>query len=125
MTILPEQIIAAWKEREGAIVLTTVDADSTPNVIYATCVALYQNEKIVVADNYFDKTRQNIERGSKASLLFRTKGGKAYQLKGTIHYHTSGQVFDEMKRWNPAKHPGRAAAVLTVKAIYAGAKKII
>jgi len=29
-----------------------------------------------------------------------------------------------MKRWNPAKHPGHAAAALLVGSVYCGAEKI-
>jgi predicted pyridoxine 5'-phosphate oxidase superfamily flavin-nucleotide-binding protein len=78
-----------------------------------------------VADNYFDKTRKNILAGSKASILFITKGGTSYQVKGSIQLHSEGKIFDDMKKWNPAKHPGHAAAALTVEEVFSGSKKIV
>ena len=125
MAQLPEEVRAAWEKREGPIVLTTVDENGLPNSIYATCVSMFDEETLVVADNYFDKTRKNLQAGSKGSLLFITAEGKSYQVKGRMEYHTEGAVFQDMKKWNPEKHPGHAAAALTVEEVYSGAKKLL
>lgn len=125
MAQLPEEVRAAWEKREGPIVLTTVDEKGQPNSIYATCVSMFDEETLVVADNYFDKTRRNLKAGSRGSLLFITAEGKSYQVKGRMEYHTEGAVFQDMKKWNPAKHPGHAAAVLIVEEVYSGAKKLL
>ena len=125
MAQLPEEVRAAWEKREGPIVLTTVDEKGLPNSIYATCVSMFDEETLVVADNYFDKTRKNLQAGSKGSLLFITAEGKSYQVKGRMEYHTEGAVFQDMKKWNPEKHPGHAAAALTVEEVYSGAKKLL
>jgi predicted pyridoxine 5'-phosphate oxidase superfamily flavin-nucleotide-binding protein len=125
MPKIPEDVQKAWNNRKGAIVFATVDADGLPNAIYATCVSLFDDETIVVADNYFDKTRKNILAGSKGSALFMTEGGEAFQVKGRIEYRTEGPVFDDMKTWNPAKHPGHAAAALKVEEVWSGAKKLL
>lgn len=125
MAQLPEEVRAAWEKREGPIVLTTVDEKGLPNAIYATCVSMFDEETLVVADNYFNKTRKNLRAGSKGSLLFITPEGKSYQVKGRMEYHTEGAVFQDMKKWNPEKHPGHAAAALTVEEVYSGAKKLL
>ncbi len=125
MAILPESVSKAWDDRKGPIVLTTVDAAGIPNSIYATCVSKFGEERLVVADNYFDKTRRNIQAGSRGSILFITKEDKAFQVKGPIEYHTDGEVFDDMKQWNPAKHPGNAAAALKVEEVYSGAERLL
>lgn len=122
--MIPKHVKHAWTDREGPIVFATANAEGHPNIIYATCVSLHADERVVIADNYFDKTRANIKAGSRASVLFITAEGKAYQLKGTVEYHTSGPVFDEMKSWNPAKHPGHAAAAIIVDEIFSGAERI-
>lgn len=125
MATIPPSVIEAWDNHAGAVILTTVDQDSTPNSIYATCVARYGDERFVVADNYFDKTRANIASGSSASLLFITPEDKAYQVKGRIEYHTSGPIFDHMKQWNPEKHPGHAAVAVVTEEIYSGAERLL
>jgi uncharacterized protein len=125
MATLPEQVSKAWENREGPIVLTTVDEDGKPNAIYATCVSKFGEDRIVVANNYFAKTQANIQAGSKGSVLFITKEGKSYQVKGSIVYHKEGAVFDDMKQWNPTKHPGHAAAAVTVEEVYSGSEKLL
>lgn len=124
MTTLPKMIRDAWEDREGPIVLATVNKTGVPNIIYASCVGIFGEDKLVVADNYFDKTRANIQNGCKGALLFITKESKAYQMKGTLEYYTEGEIFDDMKKWNPEKNPGHAAAALVVEEVYSGAEKL-
>jgi hypothetical protein len=125
VTVLPQTVHQAWEDHEGPIVLTTVDEAGTPNAIYATCVRKVNQDTWVVADNFFNKTRANILSGSKGALLFITKEGKSYQVKGRIEYHTEGQVFDDMKQWNPSKLPGHAAAALVAEQVFSGGEQII
>ncbi|MBN2863906.1 MAG: pyridoxamine 5'-phosphate oxidase family protein, partial [Bacteroidales bacterium] len=101
MAKLPEKVSKAWEMHEGPVVLATVDKDGVPNVIYATCVSKFSEDTIVVANNYFNKTLDNIFSGSKGSILFITKEKKSYQIKGSIEYHEKGAVYDDMKKWNP------------------------
>jgi predicted pyridoxine 5'-phosphate oxidase superfamily flavin-nucleotide-binding protein len=125
MSALPELVAKAWEDRQGPIILTTVGEDGVPNAIYASCVSLYSDDTVVVADNYFDKTKNNILKGSKGSVLFITKENKSFQLKGHFDYLTSGKIYDDMKEWNPAKHPGHAAAALRIEAVYSGAERLL
>lgn len=125
MAQLPEQVSEAWNQMEGPVVLTTVNKDGQPYSIYATCVSKYSEEYLVVADNYFSKTRENIKTGSRGSLLFITKDKKSFQIKGKIEYHTDGSFFDDMKKWNPEKHPGHAAASIKVEEVYSGSEKLL
>jgi uncharacterized protein len=122
---IPETVTSAWEKKEGPVVFTTVDSAGNPNSIYATCTSLYGEEYFVIADNYFSKTRKNILTGSTGSILFITDENKAYQIKGTIQYHKKGDLFDDMKTWNPEKHPGVGAAALKVDTIYSGAEQLL
>ena len=125
MAKIPQSVITAWDNHVGPVILTTVDPKNVPNSIYATCVARYGDERFVVADNYFDKTRANIQSGSNGSFLFITDEDKAYQVKGRLEYHTSGPVFEDMKQWNPQKHPGHAAVAVVVEEIYSGSERLV
>ena len=125
MPNLPEDIKAAWNEREGAIAFATVDPKGVPNAIYATCVSLDGDDRIVVADNYFSKTLENIKSGSRGAVLFLTRDKRSFQIKGAIEYHTEGRIYEEMKGWNPAKHPGRAAVAVKVEEVYCGADRLL
>jgi predicted pyridoxine 5'-phosphate oxidase superfamily flavin-nucleotide-binding protein len=124
MTTLPETVSEAWDNREGPIVFTTVDAEGKPNAIYATCVTKYDEETILIANNFFSKTLKNIQAGSQGSVLFITEEGKAYQLKGEITYHEEGPFFVAMKACNPERLPGHGAAALNVQEVYAGAEQL-
>jgi predicted pyridoxine 5'-phosphate oxidase superfamily flavin-nucleotide-binding protein len=121
---IPEAVKEAWGRKEGAVVLATADPAGMPNIIYVTCVSLYGDDRLVVADNYFDKTRKNIKSGSKGAALFITNDKKAYQLKGSLEYHSAGPVFDDMKKWNPPTHPGHGAVALIVEEMYSGSKRL-
>ena len=121
---IPETAKQAWAKREGPVVFATVNKEGLPNIIYATCVSLHGDERLVIADNYFDKTRANIKAGSSGAVLFITADNKSYQLKGTLEYHDSGPIFEDMKRWNPPAHPGHAAAALVIEEVFSGAGRV-
>ena len=125
MSILPEEVSEAWDKRKGPVVFTTVNSKGEPNSIYVTCVSKFDKETILIADNYFDKTRKNILAGSKATLLFITDEDKAFQIKGTIEYHKDGILFENMKKWNPETLPGHAVAAVKVEDVYSGAEKLV
>ena len=125
MNKIPEIVQTAWSNREGPAVLATADRTGRPNAIYVNSLRLHADGTVVVADNYFHKTRANIHAGSKGAFLFITRDHKSYQLKGSFSYLTTGPVFDDMKTWNPSKHPGVAAASLQVEEIYCGAERLL
>ena len=124
MASLPTSVREAWEDRDGPAILATVSPEGLPNIIYVGCVGAFGEDRLVVADNYFDKTRKNLLNGGKGSLLFRCKKGKAYQVKRTLEYHKNGEIFDHMKTWNPSKHPGHATAALRIEEVYSGAEKL-
>ncbi|GAB1484560.1 hypothetical protein MASR2M78_33780 [Treponema sp.] len=125
MAKLPEIVSAAWAERQDAIVFTTIDKKGLPNSIYATCASKYSEEILLVANNFFSKTMENIKTGSKGVLLFITKDKKSYQVKGSLEYHTEGELYTDMKKWNPAKLPGHGVVALKVEEAYSGGEKLL
>jgi len=126
VSALPEVVEKALEQREGPAIFTTVNRAGVPNSVYVGFLHRQTEDKLVVADNYFDKTRQNIFAGSRGSLLFITNEKKAYQIKGSIDYETSGEIFDEMKNdWLDSKYPGHAAVVLNVEEVFNGAERLL
>lgn len=125
MAKMPEAVSKAWEDREGPVVLATVDKKGIPNAIYATCVSKPDDEHLLVADNFFSKTRANIEAGSKGALVFITKSGEAFQVKGTLRRHVQGPYFDGMKKWLDPSMPGHAAAVLSVDEVFCGSDRLL
>jgi len=125
MKILPEIVSKAWDNRKGAIVFSTLSKQGIPNSIYATCVSKVNENNIVVANNFFNKTLENIKSGSQGSILFITNEDKSYQIKGSIKYFTEGEQFEDMKKWNPKNLPGHGAAVIEIEDVYAGGEKLL
>ena len=125
MSKLPENVSKAWENRDDPVILATVDENHIPNIIYVTCVGTHGAERLVIADNYFNKTRHNVHLGGKGALLFRDKTGIPYQIKGTLEYHTEGDVYDNMKKWNPSKHPGHAALAIRIEEVFSGAEQLL
>ncbi len=123
MITIPETVKNEWKNKQDAIVLTTVSNEGVPNSIYATQVELFGN-KVLIANNKFKKTLENIEVCKEATVLFITKETKSYQLKGTVSYKTEGGEFDDMKKWNRADLPGFGVAIIEVNDVYSGAAKL-
>ena len=124
MASIPPNVRNAWEDRDGPAILATVSEDGIPNIIYVGSVSIFGEDRFVVADNYFDKTRRNIRGGCKGALLFLDKKGKSYQVKGAFEYHEDGEIFVHMKAVNPPKHPGHAAAALYVEEVYSGAERL-
>ncbi|MDP0497762.1 MAG: pyridoxamine 5'-phosphate oxidase family protein [Verrucomicrobiota bacterium JB024] len=125
MKTIPETVLKAWDEhREGFCILTTATPEGIPNAIYVGIVGRCK-DGFFIANNYFNKTKANLEANPHASLLFITEERKAYQLKGKISFHTEGSVYEAMKAINPDKYPGHSAALLTVESIYSGAEKLM
>jgi len=106
-------------------VFGTVGLEGIANAIYATCVGKHGDDKVVIADNYFGKTRDNISAGSRRAVLYLTPEKKSYQVKGSVEYSVAGEIYEEMKGWNPAKHPGNAAVAVKVEEIYSGSERIL
>jgi predicted pyridoxine 5'-phosphate oxidase superfamily flavin-nucleotide-binding protein len=99
LAALPEIAAQAWENREGPVILSTVDSNGIPNTIYVTCVKKISDSQIVVADNKMHKTRANIKAGCAVSLLYITSEKKAFQLKGSVHYHTSARWSLTLKKY--------------------------
>lgn len=125
MAALPEIVTNALEDREGPFILSTVNGDGTPNSVYVSCVSIFSEDTIVIANNKFSKTLENILSGSRGSILFITKEGKSYQIKGSFEYHKEGSIFDDMKKWNPKQDLGFGAAALKVEEVYSGAEQLL
>jgi wyosine [tRNA(Phe)-imidazoG37] synthetase (radical SAM superfamily)/DNA-binding transcriptional ArsR family regulator len=111
-----EVLQEAWSRREGPAVFSTADERGVPNAIYCTFVKLLTDGRIVVADNYFHKTRENIGRAA-GSVLF-SRQSENPSRPGPDHLLTSGP---SLRRCRGGSMPSIrvAAAVLEVEELYA------
>ena len=124
MSALPQSFIDAWENKESRLIFSTVDADGTPNSIWVLCVKMLDDQRILIANNFFNKTLENINNNSRGALLMIAPEREAYQIKGTVEYYTEGEVFDDMKAWLDPKFAGVGATILNIESIYYGAEKV-
>lgn len=120
-----QRVREAWDNKEANLAFATVDRRGIPNVVWVACVRSIDDERVLIVNNYFHKTLENTLSGSMGSLLFIAPEREAYQIKGTLSYHTDDDIYDDMKAWLDPKYAGVGAVVLKVTEIYYGAEKIV
>ena len=125
MSNLPQAFLDAWEQREARMIFTTVDPNSAPNAVWVLCVNKLDDQRILIANNFFNKTLENIKNGSMGSLLMIAPEREAYQIKGSLEYYESGPIFDEMKAWLDPKFAGVGAVILNIESIYYGAEQVV
>lgn len=123
MTAIPKEVKEAI-EREKNFVLTTADGQLVPNAAYVAYLKTVEDDKILIADNYFDKTRKNLTANNKVSIVMLDDQKGSYQIKGTAQCLTEGKYFDEMKQWVDPKHPAVQAVLVSVEEVYNGSKRL-
>ena len=122
MTI-PASFWQAFEQRNGPCILSTTDADGTPNSIYVG-VLRREGQQIVIVDSAFDKTRANLLRGSGCSLLFLTESFAAYQAKCTADYRSDAHALRAVKEWMPSIYQPKSVLKLSIRSIYTGATRL-
>jgi uncharacterized protein len=125
MSKLPQAFLDAWEQREPRMIFTTVSSSGEPNSVWVLCVKKLDDKRILIANNFFSKTLENIRADSQGSLLMIAPEREAYQIKGLLEYHTDGPIYTDMKAWLDPKFAGVGAVILNIESIYYGAEKII
>ncbi|MCD6405384.1 MAG: pyridoxamine 5'-phosphate oxidase family protein [Planctomycetes bacterium] len=120
---LPDVVEKAFKAG-GTVSVATASAEGAPNVIYVGYSKLLDDGRLVIADNYFNKTRKNIEDNPKIAVVVGSADVGSVQVKGTCKRLTSGPEYDDMLTWVADKHPRAAAVVIDIEEAYNGAKKL-
>ena len=124
MSSLPQPFNDAWNQREARMIFTTVSSSGEPNAVWVLCVDKLDDQRILIANNFFNKTLENIKAGSQGSLLFIAPEREAYQIKGSLEYYTDGPIYKNMKNWLDPKFAGVGAVILNIESIYYGAEKV-
>jgi len=125
MARIPDLVYRALQELDTPAVFTTVDPAGNPNAAYVMLVKIDNPEIVLLNDSVFSKTRENILSGSRGSVVFLTRDHKAYQIKGALVYHTSGTLFDHMRRVVESTHARVAAVEMVVDEVYEGAERLL
>ncbi|ADE55841.1 pyridoxamine 5'-phosphate oxidase family protein [Coraliomargarita akajimensis] len=123
MISIPDSFWEAFSQLKGPCILSTTDADGTPNSIYVG-VLKRVGDQIVIVDSAFSKTRENLLRGSTCSFLFITEQFAAYQAKCTADYVEDDASIAAVQEWTPVTYSPKAVLKLNIQCIYTGATKI-
>ena len=100
--------------------MATASKDGTPNVVPIGAFKLLDDETLLISDQYFLKTLQNLKENPKVALTYwGEKGG--YQLKGPITLHTDDEVFKQDVAWMKEIRPNltpKSAVIMKITDVY-------
>lgn len=109
---------------ENAIIaFSTVSADGIPNTIAVACAKVVSPNQVLITDNFFNKTRQNLLHNQHVSLAVwnteQSLEGSGYQLKGIAQVLTSGKYKEQVDQLDCNQGLAHKAAILvTVSEIW-------
>ncbi len=106
--------------KQKPLPIATADKSGKPNVVFVTMWKLLDDETLMIVDNFFNKTRKNLEANPNMAIVaYDGEVKKSYQIKGTVDIETKGDRFTGAKEMADSKKlPGKAAVIFHVKEIY-------
>jgi predicted pyridoxine 5'-phosphate oxidase superfamily flavin-nucleotide-binding protein len=103
-----------------ALALATCDSGNNPNVVGVACCRVFDNNKILITDNFMNKTRKNLLENNKAAVaVWSSNMTEGYQFKGKVEYLTKGK-WQQMVNEDPENEglAHKAAVLLHVEEIW-------
>ena len=123
MAQLPEAVKKAISKQEVFPVATS-NQDQIPNVAYIAYLKVIDDQTVLIADNYLDKTRNNILSNGRIAFAVLDEEKGSFQIKGIAERQTKGDLFDEVQKWVPDELPKVAAVIMKIEEIYNGAERV-
>ncbi|WP_066639495.1 pyridoxamine 5'-phosphate oxidase family protein [Desulfolucanica intricata] len=78
--------------------VATASKEGMPNVVPISFVKVYDDDTVLVVDNFMNKTFKNLEENPQLSIsVWNTD--KAFQIKGQATIIKSGKPFDDAVSW--------------------------
>lgn len=108
--------------KQGVFPMATASKDGLPNVVPMTFVKVYDDEHLLIVDNFMEKSKDNLIKNPYVAIcVWSMEDKQAYQIKGKAAIHTSGQVFDEAVAWVKREMPvlqPKSAVLVEITNIY-------
>ncbi|WP_347488825.1 pyridoxamine 5'-phosphate oxidase family protein [Desulfoscipio sp. XC116] len=102
--------------------VATASKDGIPNVVPIHFVKVYDEDTILLVDNFMDKSLKNLRENPQLSICVWDMDKKqAYQIKGKATIVSSGKPFDEAVNWVKKGAPQlapKSAILMQVTSIY-------
>lgn len=109
-------------EKQWPIPFATASSDGKPNVVFLGILKIKDDETLLFADNFFNKTATNLAENPWASVLCWTKDPRrSYQMKGSVTFQDEGPIYEEMEESVRARRSDlnmRRAVIFKVEEIY-------
>ena len=109
-------------EKQKPIPIATASKDGMPNVVFVGLMKIIDDETLMLADNFFYKTAQNLAENPKISILcYNTETKKSFQIKGNVTVSKEGDDFAAMRAWVHGinnKLPAKACVMVKITEIY-------
>jgi predicted pyridoxine 5'-phosphate oxidase superfamily flavin-nucleotide-binding protein len=87
---------------ENAMGFASVNKNGNPHNIAIGYVKVVSKNELLISDNYFEETSENIKYNPNVSLVVWRQDWKencvGYELAGKAEYFTSGKWYEEMKK---------------------------
>jgi predicted pyridoxine 5'-phosphate oxidase superfamily flavin-nucleotide-binding protein len=122
MVKLSDEIVSLIAKEGNVIVIASVDASGIPNISPRYVMTILEDEKLVFADVYMNKTFANIKRWPKVAAAIVDKVNRGgFQLKGDVEEITDPVIISQCaKKLKELKFDSAPSFVwaLNVKEIY-------
>ncbi|PKL64740.1 MAG: flavin-nucleotide-binding protein [Methanomicrobiales archaeon HGW-Methanomicrobiales-3] len=102
------------------VFLATASKKSVPNVVPIGAFKLMDDETLLISDQYFNKTLQNLTENTEIALSWWGENG-GFQLKGTATLHTNDDIFRQDVAWMKELRPNltpKSAVVMKITEVY-------
>ena len=100
--------------------IATSTKDGVPNVVPVTFLKIYDDETLLISNQFFNKTLKNLEENPRVAVAFwGDKGG--FQFKGNVTIHKSGKPFDDADAFVKSRRPEmapRSAVVMKITDVF-------
>ena len=109
-------------EKQKPIPIATASKSGVPNVVFVGLLKIVDDETLMLADNFFLKTAQNLMENPKIAILcYNSETKKSFQIKGNVTLYKEGENFATMKAWVHGinnKLPAKACVMVKITEVY-------
>ena len=115
MVLLTHEIEESLKGAKLAF-LATSSKDGIPNVVPIAAFTVLDDGTLLISDQYFNKTLQNMQENPQIALSWWSDRG-GFQVKGTVTLHADDEVFGQNVAWMKERWPKfvpKSAVLVTI-----------
>jgi len=102
------------------VFLATASTKGVPNVVPIGAFKLMDDDTLLISDQYFNKTLENLTENKELAISWWGENG-GFQLKGTATLHTNDDIFRQDVAWMKELRPNltpKSAVVMKITEVY-------